>query len=72
MIYTSMRAKQFKSIGFLLLFLSGCARVPDSDLAHLSDPIPLDQSLELALERESSKKGAGQMIAGGRCSQIRS
>ncbi len=52
-----MRAKQFKSIGFLLLFLSGCARVPDSDLAHLSDPIPLDQSLELALERDFFEEG---------------
>ena len=52
-----MRANYFRLIGTLILFFSGCARVPDGDLAHISEPIPLDRSMESALAREFFEEG---------------
>lgn len=52
-----MRENYIKSILLLLLFLSGCAKVPESDLAHMSEPIPLDRSLESAYAREFFEEG---------------
>jgi NodT family efflux transporter outer membrane factor (OMF) lipoprotein len=45
--------------GFYLfiLILGSCARVPQSDLAQVSDPIPLDRSVESALAREFFDEG---------------
>src|SRR5271155_1755141 len=52
-----MRANYIKSVWILLLFLGSCARVPKSDLAHMSEPIPLDKSLESAYAREFFEEG---------------
>ncbi len=52
-----MRANYFKLIVIPLLFLSGCAKVPQSDLAQMSEPIPLDRSLETAYAREFFEEG---------------
>ncbi len=52
-----MRAYYLKSIGLFLLILSSCARVSDNDLAKLSQPIPLNQTTEFALEREFFEQG---------------
>jgi NodT family efflux transporter outer membrane factor (OMF) lipoprotein len=46
-----------KLIGLFILFLSGCAKVPDCDLAQLSEPIALDASKEMALAREFFEEG---------------
>jgi NodT family efflux transporter outer membrane factor (OMF) lipoprotein len=54
--YTRMRINYLKSIIFLL-FISGCARVPDDDLAQVSAPVPLDRSMESALAREFFEEG---------------
>ncbi|MBS0603832.1 MAG: efflux transporter outer membrane subunit [Verrucomicrobia bacterium] len=52
-----MRSNHLKSIFVFLLLLGSCARVPDGDLAHLSDPISLDSSRETALAREFFEEG---------------
>jgi NodT family efflux transporter outer membrane factor (OMF) lipoprotein len=46
-----------KILCLFLLFLGSCAKVPDSDLAHLSDPIPLTSALEAAHAREFFEEG---------------
>src|SRR3990167_1051218 len=42
---------------FFLSLLGACARVPQSDLAQLSEPIALNQSVENALSREFFEEG---------------
>ena len=52
-----MHKIRLKPIFYLLLFLSGCARIPKSDLAHRSEFISLDRSLESAYAREFFEEG---------------
>lgn len=52
-----MRLRLLNSLGVVLLALGGCARVPKSDLAQKSEPIPLDTSIEEALSREFFEEG---------------
>lgn len=52
-----MRINYLKTFGLFLLILGACARVPDSDLAQLSQPIALDRSKESALAREFFAEG---------------
>lgn len=44
-------------IVYLLLILGSCAKVPKGDLAYVSDPIPLDDSIEAAFAREFFEEG---------------
>ncbi len=52
-----MRPRLFNILGVALLILGGCARVPKSDLAQKSEPVPLDSSIESALAREFFEEG---------------
>lgn len=46
-----------KTISVFLFVLGSCAHVPKSDLSRVSAPVPLDKSMELALEREFFEAG---------------
>jgi NodT family efflux transporter outer membrane factor (OMF) lipoprotein len=52
-----MRSSFIKNSLFLILLLGGCGKVPDSDKAKISAPIPLDQSVESALARDFFEEG---------------
>lgn len=52
-----MNRYYLKLFGLFLLILGACARVPDTDLAQLSEPIALDNSQEQALAREFFAEG---------------
>ncbi len=47
----------FKTLGLFLLLLGSCGRVSKEDLAHLSGPIPLQESLKLAHAQEFFEEG---------------
>ena len=52
-----MQSNYLKLSVLFLIILGGCARVPDSDLAQLSEPIALDDSAKSALDREFFAEG---------------
>jgi NodT family efflux transporter outer membrane factor (OMF) lipoprotein len=52
-----MQSNYLKLSILFLLILGSCARVPDSDLAQLSEPIALDDSKNFALDREFFAEG---------------
>ncbi len=52
-----MRPYYLKTLFLFILILGSCAKVSQSDLAHVSDPIPLESSMELALAREFFEAG---------------
>ena len=52
-----MQSNYLKLLVLFLLILGSCARVPDSDLAQLSEPIALDDSKKSALDREFFAEG---------------
>jgi NodT family efflux transporter outer membrane factor (OMF) lipoprotein len=46
-----------KTIYLFVLIIGGCAKIHKDDLAYVSDPIPLDRSIESALAREFFDEG---------------
>src|SRR5271154_593475 len=57
LIYHFMRPFCLKILYLFILILGSCAKVAQSDLAHISDPIPLDRSIESAFAREFFEEG---------------
>ena len=52
-----MQSNYLKIIYLFLLILGACAKIPDSDLAKMSQPVALDSSTESALAREFFTEG---------------
>jgi NodT family efflux transporter outer membrane factor (OMF) lipoprotein len=52
-----MLSHLIKIVCLFILILGGCAKIHKNDLAYVSDPIPLDRSIESALAREFFDEG---------------